>query len=783
MLHHKRIIRESQLVSSLVANRAMKTTVWSLRGQLTWLKRVGLIAVSVALIALLELVVRLFPGLIPTQSTQDPFLGFSSINPTFVPYLDDSGNSRLKTAELKTKWFNLQDFSREKAPNTFRIFTLGGSTTYGHPYTHLTSFSGWLEKLLNLSGETGKDFEVINAGGISYASYRVAVVLDEVLQYQPDLIVVYTGHNEFLESRTYPDFSDRPAALYKLQASLRKLGIYRLLLSWREWVSSTGENAKSGMQPGGILSEEVETMLDKSAGLEFYQRDSVFFGQVLRHFRYNVERMISACRMAGIPVLFCEPVENIKDFSPFKSMPSAKLSVEERYVVQRLVAEGESLLESSSPQMAIVKLEQALEIDRSGAEVHFYLGRALLETGDTVRAGREFVAARELDICPLRAPEPIHRILQETTARENVDLLALPDLFKLRSAGGLIGNELLLDHIHPSPEGNLLIARQIALWIERQQFIEGFETAGNQDIEKLYTEEMSRLDADYFSTGLLNLAKVLVWSKKIREAYSILSANPGIVERIGEARYLMGAIQEQLGDREKAIHYYRAALQLMPDHKNSMTFLAGLYETTGRFAEAESTYQNALESYPHDIYLLCNFAIMLAHQRRFGEATQYFSRALSRAPQSPTVNNNFGLLYLLKKDFPEAIGFFKNTLAIDSRNQKAHNLLGLTYLLIDKPVEAEKHLTEAMRLNPEDASSRANLGHLYRQTGRMSQAEEQYRLTLFFDQSKPDNFLNLALIYRDMGNKESAVKAALAGLERFPEDQQLVRLRLSLDGK
>ena len=44
---------------------------------------------------------------------------------------------------------------------------------------------------------------MINAGGISYASYRVAVVIKELARYEPDLFIIYTGHNEFLEERTY----------------------------------------------------------------------------------------------------------------------------------------------------------------------------------------------------------------------------------------------------------------------------------------------------------------------------------------------------------------------------------------------------------------------------------------------------------------------------------------------------------------------------------------------------------------------------------------------------
>ena len=53
-------------------------------------------------------------------------------------------------------------------------------------------------------------WEVINAGLLSYGSYRVAMVMEELITYEPDLFIVYTGHNEFLERRTYKEIIAAP---------------------------------------------------------------------------------------------------------------------------------------------------------------------------------------------------------------------------------------------------------------------------------------------------------------------------------------------------------------------------------------------------------------------------------------------------------------------------------------------------------------------------------------------------------------------------------------------
>ena len=156
--------------------------------------------------ALLEGGLALF-GVQPALQNEDPFVGFASNAPLFVSSPGANGKQLLATAPNKKDFFNRQSFAQPKAPNTYRIFTLGGSTTYGRPYDDNTSFSGWLRELLPAVDQS-KNWEVINAGGISYASYRVAKLMEELIRYQPDLFIIYTGHNEFLEERTYREIRE-----------------------------------------------------------------------------------------------------------------------------------------------------------------------------------------------------------------------------------------------------------------------------------------------------------------------------------------------------------------------------------------------------------------------------------------------------------------------------------------------------------------------------------------------------------------------------------------------
>ena len=139
------------------------------------------------------------------DSYEDPFVAFSE---AFSLFDYDATAEVYRIAKHHHYFFGQQEFPATKAHDSFRAFCLGGSTVLGHPYDTPTSFPKWLELELN-ARRPNRKHEFINCGGMSYASYRLIPILEEVLEHDPDLIVVMTGHNEFLEDRTYGDLKSR----------------------------------------------------------------------------------------------------------------------------------------------------------------------------------------------------------------------------------------------------------------------------------------------------------------------------------------------------------------------------------------------------------------------------------------------------------------------------------------------------------------------------------------------------------------------------------------------
>ena len=158
----------------------------------SWRQRLLLVGFALAVVALglaaTEGLLALL-GVAERSRFEDPYVGFAGGTDLFRQRRLEGGVRVWETRPDKLEFFNLQRFGVDKAPGSLRIFTLGGSTTAGRPYDDHISFSRWLERYLD-AAEPGREHEVINAGGISYASYRVVALMEELVRYQPDVFVV-----------------------------------------------------------------------------------------------------------------------------------------------------------------------------------------------------------------------------------------------------------------------------------------------------------------------------------------------------------------------------------------------------------------------------------------------------------------------------------------------------------------------------------------------------------------------------------------------------------------
>src|SRR4051812_13497771 len=370
--------------------------------------RATAVALGLSPLAACELALRA-AGVGKPTDYNDPFVGFSAIHPLFVL---NEVTGRYEIPKSRQSHFQPESFAAKKAAHEFRIFVLGGSTVQGRPWSIETSFTMWLELQLNAI-DPSRQYEVVNCGGVSYASYRLAPILVEVLNYQPDVVIFCEGHNEFLEDRSYAPLKEQGAVLTWMEQQASRLRTFNLLrgaaLAARSDTTAAGNAAPR-------LGPEVDARLDWKGGMAAYHRDDHWQANVMQHFDYNLRRMVRIARNARVPLLLVSPVSNLQ-FAPFKSEHRSDIATAEQQEFDELMQQASDLYASDATG-ALALLERAAAIDDEYAQVHFERGTCLYELGRMSEARAAWIKAKELDVCPLRMLEPmkaiVHRLADES---------------------------------------------------------------------------------------------------------------------------------------------------------------------------------------------------------------------------------------------------------------------------------------------------------------------------------------------------------------------------------
>lgn len=433
----------------------------------------------------------------------DPFVGFSAVRPLFVL---DATRTRYETAASRLTYFRRVSFPARKPPGEFRIFCLGGSTVQGRPFSIETSFTTWLELGLN-AAEPSRSWRVVNCGGVSYASYREVPIVEEILHYQPDLIILCTGHNEFLEDRTYQQIKRIPDVLRRPLEFAAGLRTFHVLNSG---IQSLVQDHSESDRPGRpVLGSEVDTLLDYRGGLASYHRDERWRRDVIDHFAFNLRRMVELGRAAGVPTLLVNPVFNL-DTPPFKSEHRAGLTNLERRQFDALRHRAARQF-GGDPEETIRLLRQALAIDDQHAGLHYDLAKCAQQQGRTVEARAEFMRAKELDVCPLRILEPMSQAIVEVADATDSPLVDLVPVFERRSQGGILGSDWLADHVHPSIKGHRLIASVLIEEMTHQGFVRPVP-GWMAERDRRDRDHLRSLDDFYYLLGQKRLTGLRLWA-------------------------------------------------------------------------------------------------------------------------------------------------------------------------------------------------------------------------------------------------------------------------------
>jgi len=319
---------------------------------------------------------------------------------------------------------NQELFAINKSPNTFRIFVLGESTTIGYPFRPNGSFHRWLQyRLMQMYPD--KNFEVVNLSLTAVNSYTVLDFGKQLAQYQPDAVMVYTGHNEYygalgIGSTTYVG-NNR----FLLQ-TLVKLRTFKTVQLLNNCIGSIANLFKS--KPTGDPKSLMETM----AARQHIAYNSADYKAGIDQFDKNMTELCSTLNDEKIPTFLSTVVSNEKDLPPFIS-------------------------DGSGP---------------SSANWYYNQGKLAYNKGDYPTAKQDFDKARELDQLRFRAPEAINICIKKIAGQyPYVHLVDAQQLFEQNSPHSILGSETIMEHVHPTLFGYALLSEAFYHALQQQQLI------------------------------------------------------------------------------------------------------------------------------------------------------------------------------------------------------------------------------------------------------------------------------------------------------------------------
>ncbi|MFV2066069.1 MAG: tetratricopeptide repeat protein [Pirellulales bacterium] len=708
-------------------------------------------------------------GVQPVAYNEDPYVGFSSYFPLFVTQEKSDGKVTMVTAKNKLRTFQAEAFPVPKPVGTYRIFCMGGSTTYGKPYGDTTSFCGWLRAMLPAI-DSSRSWEVINAGGISYASYRVALLMEELIRYQPDLFIIYTGQNEFLERRSYSQIAETPRAVRGLGALLSRTRTYA---GMRRLVDALRPPANRRDAGGSDLPAEVETILQHSVGPEAYHRDSALQKAVLAHMRFNLARMVDIARSASAEVVLVTPASNLRDCTPFKSEHREGLSDDNRSAWQAFFRQAQQAHARGQEAEALEAVDRTIAIDDQYAHAHFLRGRILWTLARYDDAKAAFARARDEDVCPLRALTPIRRIVLDVAGQRDVPVVDFVDLAGRLSEHGVPGDDLFLDHVHPTIEGNRQLAIALIDRIEQQGEVHPTADWKDGPLQQVTDKVLGGIDDRAHGVALRNLSRLLHWAGKYDDAKRLAQRAADLAPSDAEAHYQAGVYATEHGQFDRAIRENRKALELEPQHAGAHNHLGIALAAKGEWEEAVHHYRQALKLEPEDANVHYNLGNALVQQRKMETAIQHFQKAVQlqknikkRVRGYDTLGNALAVDGRLE----EAEAAFRHAIELDTNHVESRAHLAGLLASRGRNDESRQFFRQAIALDPRRVDVRQQLATLLEKQGELDQALGERRAIVRLKPDSPDAHVDLAITLTQQGQRSEAIDHFRQAVRLAPGD-------------
>lgn len=621
----KELNLEKHLVEDFIRQSTRKTPRWFY---------LVLFLVPVILILLLESGLRLlnygqnYEQWIPAGE------GRLTLNPE-IAFRYFYNNDRMPSA-------NYNYFDEVKIESSYRVFVMGGSSAAGFPYSPNGAFSRYIRKRLELLYPK-KKIEVVNIAMSAINSYALRDMFPGVLDKQPDLIIIYAGHNEYYGALGV--------------GSVETLGETRFIVNTVIWLNrfKTFELLRDVVKSvSGWFSEPVKsdgTLMARMSRNQIIPFNSEKYFAGLNQYEANLRDILTMAKDKNIPLIIGRLVSNLKDQKPFESYSNNEFPA---------------------------------------ADEIFSAAQTELISSNIEKADSLFCLAKDLDALRWRAPEKINHIIETLGNEYNCAVVELDSVFNSESSAGVVGDDLITDHLHPNLRGFQIIGREICntgitSGIFPRDYIKTYSFR-EQDSITLSRYEFTQLDSTIAVYQIIILKSDWPYTKeKISdqmklELLNIQTFSDSLAFRVGkgdlswEEAHLKLAERKLLeGDYSSFKREIRAAIDEYPFDPSPYELAAQLLVNKKMFDEAYS-YLTNLNHIKPGAFSTKWLGIIDLLNNNIDSAISYLLNSTKYVSSDAQVYYNLAGAYSMKKDYQTGLQMINRCLQIEPNYAMAKNL-------------------------------------------------------------------------------------------------------------
>jgi tetratricopeptide (TPR) repeat protein len=386
---------------------------------------------------------------------------------------------------------------------------------------------------------------------------------------------------------------------------------------------------------------------------------SALYKKGIEQFKSNISELIAEYKKAGVEVIISELVSNVSDQPPFKSI-------------------------NKSAQPADMIYGNAADLEREEK----YL-----------QAKEQYYRAKDLDALRFRASEDFNKLINQFSEQFDIQVVAMKNRFEESSPNGLIGNNLMLDHLHPNIDGHFIMAEAFCKSILDNELIMAVpDTAFIRDISD-YRKNWgySVLDSVYANMRI----------EYLKSSWPFTSQR----NRPENQNFIPKNRIEEIAMRIWQDRSYTS--------EDGHADLAQMFESRNMFENAFHEY-NALSCLkPLNITAYLKAADVSIKAGNLQRALPFLKYSL-KIEKSAFANKWIGIINLDQGDFANAIKNLEIVYNLDIKDPETIYNLALAYYKVGQPDLINKILLDLKKLEKDDSEVKSmilTLEHLIKQSG------------------------------------------------------------------